>query len=244
MVKLGKEYSDAFGFKLVGHFTGFIKQYPVEGAKVQKICDESFLEACKKSYPLILSTGVDPATYRPKEVATLDVRDELRRLFPIKKEVVVVEDDSTSSCEEEEDEEDTFSPSNSPRITKPNLKKVEIGSRCTSCSFKSKENEELKKELEKLKNENAELKKENEELKKQPAVAKKDLADMKLKNDSLSKEVEALKKDKTKLAHELQEEKKTATYRLTLYTNLMKDPDYQKFNEFRQFEAFKRKRTQ
>ena len=230
MVKIGKEYSDAFGFKLLGHYSSFVKEYPVEGAKIQKICDDGFLEACKKSYPVILSTGIDPATYRPKDVPTFNVRDELRKMFPVKQQVVVVEDESTSSCEDDEEEDTVVSPSNSPRLSRPNLKKVEIGSRCASCSFKSKENEELKKE--------------NEELKKQQAATKKDLEDMKLKNDLLSKEVEALKKDKTKLAHELQEEKKTATYRLALYTNLMKDPDYQKFNEFKQFEAFKRKRTQ
>lgn len=227
MVKLGKEYSDAFGFKLVGHFTGFMKQYPVEGAKVQKICDDSFLEACKKSYPLILSTGIDPTTYRPKEVATFDVRDELRRLFPVKKEVVVVEDESTSSCEEEE-EEDTFnSPSNSPRLSKPVLKKVEIGSRCASCAFKSKENEELKKE--------------NEELKKQLAAAKKEVEEMKLSNETLKKEKAGLNDTLKKVAQELQEEKKTSTYRLALYTNLTKDSDFQ---EFKQYQAFKKRRIQ
>ena len=207
MVKIGKEYSDAFGFKLLGHYTGFVKEYPVEGAKIQKICDDGFLEACKKSYPVILSTGIDPATYRPKDVATFNVRDELRKMFPVKQQVVVVEDESTSSCEEDEEEDTACSPSNSPRLVKPKVKKIEIGSKCATCLFKTKENDDLRKLVESLKNEKLKL---EEEVK--------------------------------KLTDELNEEKKKSTYRLALYTNLMKDPDYQQFNEFKQFETFKRKR--
>ena len=43
---------------------------------------------------------------------------------------------------------------------------------------------------------------------------------------------------------ELEAEKKKSDHRYQVWQNLMKDPDYQAFLEFRKFESFKRKRTQ
>ncbi len=84
-MKITKEFSDALGFKLLSSFTGFMAEYPVEGAQIQKICDDSFKENCFKCYPIIADAGVDPNTYQPKNVAESTLRNELRKQFPIRK---------------------------------------------------------------------------------------------------------------------------------------------------------------
>ncbi len=81
---MNKEFSDALGFKLLSSFTGFIAEYPVEGAMIQKICDDSFTANCFKCYPIIANAGVDPVTYVPKNNAQAALRNELRKQFPIR----------------------------------------------------------------------------------------------------------------------------------------------------------------
>ena len=82
---MNKEFSDALGFKLLNNFIGFMQEYPVEGAQIQKICNDSFTANCFKCYPIIANAGVDPATYTPKNVSESNLRNELRKQFPIRK---------------------------------------------------------------------------------------------------------------------------------------------------------------
>ena len=88
-MKLTKEFSDALGFKSLSNLTGFVAEYPVEGATIQKIVDDSFTATCFKCYPIIAEAGIDPTTFVPKN--QLILRNELRKQFPIK---VVPEKDS------------------------------------------------------------------------------------------------------------------------------------------------------
>lgn len=84
-MKITKEFSDALGFKLLSSFTGFMAEYPVEGAQIQKICDDGFKETCFKCYPIITDLGVDPLSYTPKQTnEQVSLRNELRKQFPIK----------------------------------------------------------------------------------------------------------------------------------------------------------------
>ncbi len=84
-MKMNKEFSDALGFKLLNNFLGFLSEYPVEAAQIQKICDDSFTANCFKCYPIIANAGVDPTTYQPKNQPELNLRNELRKQFPIRK---------------------------------------------------------------------------------------------------------------------------------------------------------------
>lgn len=141
---MNKDYSDAFGFRLVGYFTSFLAEYPEKGKQIQSICDEDFKATCIKCYPLIISTGIDPAKYSPSTLtASANIRTTLREMFPVKEEVVDLETES------EEDEV----PEKSPKkmFTKkapkePLLKTVNVS--CSKCSQLTTINNNLLKELE------------------------------------------------------------------------------------------------
>lgn len=121
MVKINKEHSDAFGFKLLSNFVSFLAEHPIEAAKIQKICDDDFKSTCMKCYPIIISTGVDPLTYKPKLTPTLALKEQLREMFPVKE---IVASESTSSDDECEivsiSESLPPAPPNSPIVLKPN----------------------------------------------------------------------------------------------------------------------------
>jgi len=85
MPKINKDFSDALGFRLLSSYQSFVNEYPVEGAKIQKLYDDGFRETCIKCYPVIVGTGVDPTLYEPKIKPGNDLKNELRNMFPIKK---------------------------------------------------------------------------------------------------------------------------------------------------------------
>lgn len=84
MPKINKEFTDALGFRLLSVYQGFVNEYPVEGAKIQKLYDDGFRETCIKCYPVIAEAGVDPFSYEPKSHPTSDLKYELRKMFPVK----------------------------------------------------------------------------------------------------------------------------------------------------------------
>lgn len=148
MVKMNKEYSDAFGFRLLGNFTAFMAEYPDKGGQIQSICDEDFKATCIKCYPIILSTGIDPSKYSPAvAAASASIRSTLREMFPLKEEVVDLETES-----EEEEEEPKPSPKPKPKMCftkktkEPLLKTVNVS--CSKCSQLSTINNNLLKDLE------------------------------------------------------------------------------------------------
>lgn len=146
MVKMNKEYSDAFGFRLLGNFTAFMAEYPDKGGQIQSICDEDFKATCIKCYPIILSTGIDPSKYSPAvAAASVSIRSTLREMFPLKDEVVDLETES------EEEEEAKTSPKPKPKMCftkkkEPLLKTVNVS--CSKCSQLSTINNNLLKDLE------------------------------------------------------------------------------------------------
>jgi len=92
MPKINKDFSDALGFKTLTSYTEYSCEFPVEGAKIQKIYDDNFRETCFKCYPIIAQSGVDPISYSPKRG---DLKSELRKQFPILKtapQVMIVDD--------------------------------------------------------------------------------------------------------------------------------------------------------
>jgi hypothetical protein len=84
MTKITKDFTDALGFRLLSSYHSFAAEYPVEGAKIQKIYDDGFKDTCYKCYPIIAEAGVDPTVYEPKAQAA-GLKSELRKMFPIKK---------------------------------------------------------------------------------------------------------------------------------------------------------------
>lgn len=84
MPKINKDFSDALGFRLLSCYQSFVNDYPVEGAKIQKLYDAGFTETCFKCYPIIAEAGVDPALYEAKVKPTTDLKTVLRDTFPIK----------------------------------------------------------------------------------------------------------------------------------------------------------------
>lgn len=85
MPKINKDFSDALGFRLLSVYQSFVNEYPIEGAKIQKLYDEGFKETCYKCYPIIAEAGIDPSFYEPKAQQAGDIKNELRKMFPIKK---------------------------------------------------------------------------------------------------------------------------------------------------------------
>lgn len=268
MVKFTKEYSDAFGFPLLGRFANFITEYPVEGSQIQKICDEDFKATCMKCYPIIVSTGVDPTTYQPS-TGCKPINKQLRELFPVKKVLKppttsVVVDESTSSADEDETEcvvvrTNIITPPiipaaaakkmedervvvrtniiTPPRIPAAAAKKIEASLKCADCSVKDKVIEELKKTIEVTNKRSADLERMHDrQMANNDALCSK-MDELVNLNKQYSDKLQATKA-------ELEAEKKKSEHRYHLWQNLMKDPDYIAFVEFRKFETFKRKRTQ
>lgn len=239
---MNKEYSDAFGFSLLGKFTSFLTEYPAEASQIQKICDEGFKATCVKCYPIILSTGVDPTTYTPKTQTedAKSIKYQLREMFPMKKtNQPITLDESTSSADEDETECVVVRTNivTQPRIPAAAAKKIEATLKCAECSVKDKVIEELKKVNQSKDNQISDLKK---------------IFDGQIKdNDALCSKMDELVKlnkqysDKLQSTKaELEAEKKKSDHRYQVWQNLMKDPDYQAFLDFRKFETFKRKRAQ
>lgn len=227
MVKMNKEYSDAFGFRLLGKFTSFLAEYPAEANQIQKICDDGFKATCMKCYPIIVSTGIDPTTYTPKTQSedAKSIKDQLREMFPLKKtNQPIVLDESTSSCDEEESECVVVKTNivTQPRIPPTAAKKIESGLKCSECGDKDKRLTTLQDMYTKKVDETNSL---------CDAINK------------LTKELETERAKTVKLTAELEVEKKRSEHRGQLWQNLMKDPEYQAFVDFRKFESFKRKRT-
>lgn len=237
---MNKEYSDAFGFRLLGKFTSFLAEHPAEASQIQKICDDGFKATCMKCYPIIVSTGVDPTTYVPKTLAedAKSIKEQLREMFPVKK-TVQPNDESTSSCDEDETEcvvvrTNIITP---PRMPAATAKKIEANLKCADCSFKDKVIDELKKTIQSKDKRVTDLQKMFEgQVKDNDALCAKMDELVKLNKDYFDK-LQATKS-------ELEVEKKKSDHRYQVWQNLMKDPDYQAFLEFRKFESFKRKRTQ
>jgi hypothetical protein len=242
MVKMNKEYSDAFGFRLLGKFTSFLAEHPAEASQIQKICDDGFKATCMKCYPIIVSTGVDPTTYVPKTQTedSKSIKEQLREMFPLKKSIQPIAlDESTSSGDEDETEcvvvrTNIITP---PRMPAAVAKKIEANLKCADCSAKDKVIEELKKTIQTKDKRIVDLQKMVEgHMKNNDALCSKMDELVKL-NKQYSDKLQATKA-------ELEAEKKKSDHRYQVWQNLMKDPDYQAFLEFRKFESFKRKRTQ
>lgn len=237
---MNKEYSDAFGFRLLGHFTAFLAEYPEKGGQIQSICDEDFKATCIKCYPIILSTGVDPSKYNPPVVAaTASIRSTLREMFPLKEEIIDL--DVESEDEEAPPSPELKCPSNSPKRPKistakvaekvaekpiekkeypkePLLKAVDVS--CFQCSRLSTINKNLLKDLELSTQNEQKLIFENHNLRK--ALEDKDIE---------------LKKIQARLYA-----CRDAFNKLTLEVQpIREDPSY---NDLKQFYEFKRKRTQ
>lgn len=219
MVKLTKEYSDAFGFRLLGHFTSFLAEHPEKGSQIQNICDEDFKATCIKCYPIILSTGVDPAKYIPPVLAaSVSLRTTLREMFPLE----------TIDLTESEDEappspELLKCPANSPKKKKPESPKKEpllktIDVSCSKCSQLTTINNNLLKDLALSTQNEQKYQLENHNLRK--ALANKDVELKKLQAQLTS-----VRNAYTKLTLEIQP--------------IREDPGY---SDLKQFYEFKRKR--
>lgn len=213
MVKMNKEYSDAFGFRLLGHFTAFLAEYPEKGGQIQSICDEDFKATCIKCYPIILSTGIDPAKYNPPVVAAAaSIRSTLREMFPVKEEVIDLDVESEDDEEAPPSPELLKCPSNSPRRPKislarvvekpvdkkeypkePLLKSVDIS--CFQCSRLSTINNNLLKDLELSTQNEKKLTLENHNLRKALAEKTMDLKIAQQEYNKLSRETSNLRED-------------------------------------------------
>ena len=220
---MNKEYSDAFGFRLLGNFTAFLAEYPDKGGQIQSICDEDFKATCIKCYPIILSTGIDPVKYSPAvATASASIRSTLREMFPLKEEEIV-------DLETESEEDEIVKPKDSPKTPKPKIlftKKAEskhtkepllktVNVSCSKCSQLSIINNNLLKDLEISTENEKKLLSENHNLRK--ALAEKSLD---LKN---------VKEEYKKLFHET--------------SNLREDPAYPDILKYFEY-LNKRKRTQ
>jgi hypothetical protein len=120
MVKLGSAYSQAFGFKLVEYMQTFMTENPKQAKEIQQICDDDFKETCFKCYPIVISTGIDPATYEPKVVnpsTSASIRNSLREAFPI--EVIDLEECETADELEEDQPKNTTPKPESPKPESP-----------------------------------------------------------------------------------------------------------------------------
>ena len=133
MPKINKDFADAIGFKSLSNFNDFTIEYSVEGAKIQKLSDQSFRDTCFKCYPIISEAGVDPNTYTSKSV---DIKNELRKKFPVKvvdpkkpAVITIKDDDETESVYSEElftasIKPPKNSPAASPRSSQKPLQKL------------------------------------------------------------------------------------------------------------------------
>lgn len=125
MPKINKDFSDALGFRLLSVYQSFVNEYPIEGAKIQKLYDEGFKETCYKCYPIIAEAGIDPSFYEPKSQQSGDIKNELRKMFPIKK----VAKSPTPETIDLTDDEDT----SKTVVKKPSPLRPPSPLKCASC---------------------------------------------------------------------------------------------------------------
>jgi len=85
MVKITKEFAVNIGFKTLGHYISFSKEYQVLAAQVQEFFDSGFVESAKKSYTVIAEAGIDPVQYVMVKQPEQSLFQELRNSIPIKK---------------------------------------------------------------------------------------------------------------------------------------------------------------
>jgi len=176
---MNKEYSDAFGFRKLGHFTAFMTQFTDKGGQIQSICDEDFKATCIKCYPIILSTGIDPSKYNPPTTAgASSIRATLREMFSV----------GVVDLETESEDEETLQTDLSPRKPlkkspepkkKELLKTVDVS--CLKCSLLSTSNKNLLRDLEISTQNEQKLIVENKNLRK--ALAEKSLELKNVKED-------------------------------------------------------------
>jgi len=133
MPKINKDFSDALGFRLLSSYTSFATEYPVEGAKIQKIYDDNFRDTCYKCYPIIAEAGVDPLTFTPKQPAGA-LKSELRKLFPVKHKPEETAEAPTKEKEAPKGVIDLESDNDDETTSLSNLtQKVSSPKRCKSC---------------------------------------------------------------------------------------------------------------
>jgi hypothetical protein len=230
MVKLTQEHSKALGFPKLGHFTSFITEYTVAGAKIQKIVDDDFNATCYKIYPIIVGEGVDPKSFEPKnDKQTL--LNKLREEFPVSKQVGYEEkDESTGSCSEEDESECVVVATSviGPKKLSPVVaQKIEAGLKCTKCLTLTSELASVRKNMgETIKN----LELENQKLRSQILT---------LKDAGLGVADKLIKVRK-----ELEAEKGISHNRLLKWNKLVTDPEYIAWQDYCNFDSFKRKRIQ
>lgn len=252
MVKLNKEHSDAFGFRLLSHFVSFIAEYPAEGVQIQKICDEDFKATCMKCYPIIVSTGIDPTSYSPKATVTTALKTQLREMFPIPKkpEVVMDVDESTSSTDEDEvceivrptvvhpvknyvgfkprpaEKRPEPKPTEKRPDPRPEMPKIDL--KCASCSRYATVLAATQKVID-----------DHEKEKKNWADTNAALVK---ENTRLLNEATSWAKQADKYGQELTAEKNISKELSNRISSITNNSDYIAFCEYRKFESFKRQR--
>lgn len=137
MPKINKDFSDALGFRLLSVYQSFVNEYPIEGAKIQKLYDEGFKETCYKCYPIIAEAGIDPSFYEPKAQQAGDIKNELRKMFPIKK-VAKSPTPETIDLTDDEDTSKTVVKKPSPKrepvsLPRPSPLRPPSPLKCASC---------------------------------------------------------------------------------------------------------------
>jgi hypothetical protein len=191
MPKINKDFSDALGFRLLSTYTGFIGEYPVEAARIQKIYDDNFRETCIKCYPIIAEAGVDPQSYESK-LSKTTLKNELRTMFPVKpiKRIEIVSD-------EEEEDETTLSD-----LTQQPKPKPISPRKCLNCETYLAQIKTVSESASKLMEQNKQLTKQNEQLNhflseknKELRRVSLELAGMKTEYAKTKRELENLKSD-------------------------------------------------
>lgn len=200
MPKINKDFSDALGFRLLSSYAGFTGEYPVEGARIQKIYDDNFRETCIKCYPIIAEAGVDPQSYESKQSKTT-LKNELRSMFPVK----AIQRIEIASDEEEEDETtlDGLTQKPKPTLTDLTQKPKPISPRkCLNCETYLAQIKTVSESASKLMEQNKQLTKQNEQLNhflseknKELRRVTLDLTGMKTEYAKTKRELESLKSD-------------------------------------------------
>ena len=76
-MKFSKEFSDALGFKsFQKDFHGFLEEFPIVAKKMFEIHEESIVTAAMKCITIITDIGIDPETYKRKELTNVNSQKE------------------------------------------------------------------------------------------------------------------------------------------------------------------------
>lgn len=170
MPKINKDFSDALGFRLLSNYQSFAIEYPVEGAKIQKLYDDGFKETCFKCYPIIAEAGVDPSIYESKSQPAGGIKTELRKMFPIKKvepKQTFAPPPSPVQPIDLTDDEEELTLSNltqTPALPRPSPLKPPSPKQCLNCAKLQAQITDLENVKTALIRENNRLIKENKEL--------------------------------------------------------------------------------